>query len=269
MTDSTKHDVTAVSSPLALEMIDVTVGSLVSTDMIVLEGVNWKVAVGDYWAIGGFQGSGKSDFMATAAGIMQPLRGAFRVFGHELGAGFEHELMPTRLRLGLVFDGGRVLSHLTVAENIALPMRYHRNLTLSEAEAQTHALLEFAGLSDWAARTPGGMRRNLQQRVGLARALALKPEVLLLDNPLSGLDPRDAAWWLEVAERLSAGHAIVNGRPMTLAVTGDNLRPWRDRARQFAILKNNQFVLIGGRTELAGSTDPEVQELLRTELLTV
>ena len=107
----------------ALEMTDVTVGSLIDTDLIVLERVNWKVAAGDYWAVGGLQGSGKTDFMATAAGIMRPLRGTFKVFGQELGAGFEHELMPTRLRLGLVFDGGRLLNHLTVAENIALPIR--------------------------------------------------------------------------------------------------------------------------------------------------
>jgi len=118
-------------SVLALEMIDVAVGSLVNADAVVLEGVNWKVAAGDYWAIGGLQASGKSDLMATAAGIMQPLRGTFRVFGRELGAGFEHELMPIRLRLGLVFEWGRLLSHLTLAENVALPIRYHHNLSLS------------------------------------------------------------------------------------------------------------------------------------------
>src|SRR6266481_4390674 len=151
---------------LALEMVDVSVGSLVYADAILLEGVNWKVAVGDYWAIGGMQASGKSDLMATAAGIMRPLRGAFRVFGQELGAGFEHELMPTRLRLGLVFDGGRLLNHLTIAENIALPLRYHKNLSMAEAEAQTEALLELTGLSTWAARAPSALRRNLQQRAG-------------------------------------------------------------------------------------------------------
>src|SRR6059036_3667261 len=205
--------------------------------------------------------------MATAAGIMQPLRGTFRVFGRELGAGFEHELMPIRLRLGLVFEWGRLLSHLTLAENVALPIHYHRNLSMSEAEAQTHALLELTGLSGFAEQTPGRLRRNLRQRAGLARALALKPEVLLLDNPLSGLDPRDSAWWLELLDRLAAGHPIVDSRPMTLIVTADNWRPWQERARQFAILNNKSLAILGSRSDLATNPDPLVQELLRTESL--
>ena len=251
----------------ALEMIGATIGSLVNTDAVVVELVNWKMEVGDYWAIGGLQASGKSDFLAAAAGIMPPLRGALRVFGQELGLGFEHELMPTRLRVGLVFDGGRLLSHLTILENIALPIRYHQRHTSAEAEARIQALLDLTGLKAWADRTPGAMRRNLQQRVGLARALALKPEMLLLDNPLSGLDPRDSAWWLDIIDQLCAGHSIMDGRPMTLAVTDDNFAPWRDRARQFALLKNKSFMLLGGRSELLASTDPLVQELLHTEQL--
>jgi len=260
--------VNAESSTPALEMCDASIGSLIDAELVVLEGVNWTVNVNDYWAIGGLQASGKSDFIATAAGIMRPLRGTFKVFGQELGAGFEHELMPTRLRLGLVFDGGRLLNHLTIAENVALPIRYHRNLTLGEAEARTQTLLEFTGLSEWAERRPGALRRNRQQRVGLARALALNPEVLLLDNPLGGLDPRDSTWWLEVIDQLSAGHPIMDHRPLTLVVTGDNLRAWRDRARQFAILKNREFIILGSRSDLTAHTDPLVRDLLRSELLT-
>ena len=254
-----------LATELALEMLGVDVGSLIDPDAVVLEKVNWKVTVGDYWAIGGLQASGKSDFMATAAGIMRPLRGTFRVFGQELGAGFEHELMPTRLRLGLVFEGGRLLSHLTIAENVALPIRYHHNLHLEEAEARTRALLEFIGLSTWADRTPGALRRNLQQRAGLGRALALKPEVLLLDNPLRGLDSRDRSWWLDAMDQLRAGHPLLDERPLTLAVTDDNLRPWRERARQFGMIKERTVIALGGSPDLATNKDALVQELLRAE----
>jgi ABC-type transporter Mla maintaining outer membrane lipid asymmetry ATPase subunit MlaF len=261
-------DLPESARPPALEMIDVTVGSLANTAEVVLKGVNWKVAVGDYWAIGGLQASGKSDLLATAAGIMPPVHGVFRVFGQELGAGFEHELMPTRLRLGLVFDGGRPFSHLTVAENVALPIRYHQSLGPIEAKARAEALLEVTGLAAWGHRAPSALRRNFQQRLGLARALALKPEVLLLDNPLTGLDPRDSAWWLGFLDQLAAGHPVMGGRPLTLAVTGDNLRPWRDRARQFAVLGNEGFATLGGRADLAAHHDPLVHELFRTEMLT-
>jgi ABC-type transporter Mla maintaining outer membrane lipid asymmetry ATPase subunit MlaF len=106
------------------------------------------------------------------------------------------------------------------------------------------------------------VNRNWQQRIGLARALALKPEVLLLDNPLTGLDPRDAAWWLDIVDALAAGHPIVDGKPLTLVVTGDDLRPWQNRARQFAVLKNRQFVSLGARADLAGHTETHLQDLL-------
>ena len=255
----------SLPSSLALDMIEVAVGSLTDSEAVVLEGINWKVTPGDYWVIGGLQGSGKSDLMATAAGIMPPVRGTFRVFGQELATGFEHEHLRTRLRLGLVFDGGRLFNHLTVAENVALPLRYHQNLTLAEAEAPTHALLEFAALSEWAHRMPGDLRRHLQQRTGLARALALKPDVLLLDNPLTGFDAREGAWWLDAIDQLRDGHPVVEGRPVTLAVTGDNFRPWRDRARQFGILRDRQFITIGDRSALAASAEPLAQELLRSE----
>jgi len=140
-------------------------------------------------------------------------------------------------------------------------------LGLAEARPMVDSLLEVIGLSGWAERMPGDMRPNLRQRVGLARALALKPEILLLDNPLTGLDPRDTAWWLDLIDQLCAGHPIVDERPMTLVVTHDSFRPWRDRARQFALLKDKTFVVIGGRSELATSPDSLVQELRRTELV--
>jgi ABC-type transporter Mla maintaining outer membrane lipid asymmetry ATPase subunit MlaF len=248
-------------------MIDVRVGSPTNAEAVVLENVNWKMAVRDYWAIAGLQGSGKSDLMVTAAGLMRPLAGIFKVFGHELGVGFEHETMSTRLRIGLVFEGGRPLHQMTVAQNVALPLRYHRNLTLEEAASQIEPLLQFTGLSDLADRSPGGLRRNLQQRVGLARALVLRPDILLLDNPLSMFDSRESAWWVDVLDQLAAGHPVTGGRPITLAVTDDNFRPWRERARQFATLREKKFIAIGGRSELASSTDPLVHEMLRPELL--
>ena len=242
-------------------MRDVTVPSLRDPSIIVLEGVNWTVAPGEFWAVAGLTRSGKSDFMALAAGIMRPARGIYRVFGQELIAGFEHERLAARLRVGLVFDGGQLIHDLTLAENVALPLRYHHG-TATDLEQRLTALFEMTGLEPWADSFPASVNRNWQQRIGLARALALKPAVLLLDSPLTGLDPHDAAWWLETVAALVKGHALMDGRPLTVVVTGDDLRPWRHHARRFAILKSRQFVALGTSEDLAAREESLLQDML-------
>jgi ABC-type transporter Mla maintaining outer membrane lipid asymmetry ATPase subunit MlaF len=226
---------------VALEINDATVNSLVDQKRVVLEHLNWTVREGDYWAVGGLHGSGKSDFICAAAGILPLAEGKYRLFGKEIIHGFEPELLSTRLRVGLVFDGGRLLNHLSVAENVALPLQYHSDLGADAIVQRVRQLLELIELLPLAERYPASISWNHQQRVGLARALALKPALLLLDSPLTGLDPQDANWWLETLDRLAVGHAITDGRPVTLVATADDLRPWRGHARQFAVLRNKQL----------------------------
>ena len=246
----------------ALEMRDVTVPSLRDPSMIVVEGVNWTVAPGEFWAVAGLTRSGKSDFMALAAGIMRPARGIYRVFGQELIAGFEHERLAARLRVGLVFDGGQLIHDLTLAENVALPLRYHLGGAATNIEQRLNALFDMTGLEPWADSYPASVNRNWQQRIGLARALALQPAVLLLDSPLTGLDPHDAAWWLDTVEALVKGHPIMDEKPLTVVVTGDDLRPWRNRAGRFAILKSRQLVALGTNEDLAQREESLLQDML-------
>src|SRR6266516_4891673 len=250
------------ASLAVMEMQGVTVTSLRDPANVVLEGVNWTVGVGDFWAVAGLLRSGKSDLMALASGLTRPARGIYRMFGEQLFAGFEHQRLTLRLRVGLVFDGGHLLHHLTLAENIALPLLYHLGERPPEVEARLGGLVELTGLEPWADRYPAEVTRNWQQRIGLARALALRPEALLLDSPLTGLDPRDTLWWLETLDALAAGHSILGGRPLTVVVTGDDLRPWLKRARQFAVLKDHQFIALGGRSELGRHPEPLLQDLL-------
>src|SRR5438552_1209553 len=107
----------------ALEMCEVNVTSMRDPAQVVLEGVNWSVAAGDFWVVAGLLRSGKSDLLAVASGLTRPARGICRLFGEDLVAGFAQEQLALRLRLGFVFDGGHLLHHLTLAENIALPLR--------------------------------------------------------------------------------------------------------------------------------------------------
>jgi ABC-type transporter Mla maintaining outer membrane lipid asymmetry ATPase subunit MlaF len=244
-----------------IEMREVGVGALHGADRVVAEHVDWTVAPGDFWVIAGLQGTGKSDFLMLAAGLMPPRSGDYRLFGEPMPI-FEGSRLAHRLRLGLVFDDGHLLNHLTVFENVALPLRYHRSHAGVDAEDSARALLEATELLPWSASTPGAMPRAWQKRAGLARALALRPDVLLLDCPLNGLDLRHANWWLNFLGALSRGHPLAESRPMTLVVTTEDLRPWRGRARQFALLENQRLTVLGNWPAVECSVDPTVRLLL-------
>lgn len=248
------------STRFAIEMRGVSAGSARDLNTVIVENVNWSVAPGDFWVIGGLQGAGKSDFLMLTAGLMAPTSGMYCFLGEEMPI-FEDHRLKDRLRLGFVFENGQLFNHLTISENVSLPLRYHRNLSQAEAAAETQKLLELTELAQWADSTPGTMARNWQRRVGLARALMLRPDVLLLDNPLAGLDLRHRAWWLNLLEQLSRSHEWTKGRPTTLVVTTNDLRLWRRSARQFAILKGKQFMVLGNWEQVEAASDELVREL--------
>jgi len=253
----------ADTSVPVLEMRGVAVSAMREPSKVLLEDVNWTVRPGDYWAVGGLLRSGKSDLLCVAGGLAQPARGECRWFGQPAEALLEDERLAIRRKVGLVFDGGQLLNELTLAENVALPLRYHLEDEEAEPVERIEALVALTGLEPWAGHRPAEVSRNWLQRFGLARALALKPELLLLDDPLSGLDPRDAAWWVEKLEALAAGDPLLDGHPLTLVVTGNDLRPWRGSARQFAMLQDRSFVGLGDRPALDSQGQPVLNELLR------
>lgn len=240
---------------------DVTVKSLRDQRTVVAEHVNWQVNAGEFWAVAGLHGSGKTDFLMLAGGVTAHARGEHTFMGEAMPI-FSEERLAHRLKLGLVFDGGRLLNHLTVAENIALPLQYHRNLPAADVASILGELLELTGMTQFARSRPSAMGRNWQQRAALARTLALKPEVLLLDSPLSGLDQRQQNWWLAFLSRLTKGHPYYDNKPITIVVTTDHLWSWRGRADRFAILDEGGFEVIGEWSDVESSTRPLVQELL-------
>lgn len=257
---------TDATEPL-IRMEGVAAGSMHDPLAAVLEDVNWTVAAGDFWVLAGLQGSGKSDFLMMSGGLMPPLRGTYRLFGDPMPM-FEDSQLITRLRMGLVFQSGQLFNHLTVWENIALPLRYHRNLSAVEAVVEVKPWLEALGLAPWADSTPGALGRNWQKRVGLARALILKPELLLVDDPLGGLDWRHAQWWLEFLTRLSRGDSLLENRPLTLVVTTADLRPWRARGRQYAIVKSRRLLVLGDWGQMEAGGAEALHELLPLDFST-
>jgi len=236
-----------MSAEVLLELRDVTVPSRRNPAGASIPGLNWTVRAGEFWVVGGHQGSGKSGLIFMLAGLTQPLGGSYTLLGQEMGRDVGDEILPNRARLGVVFNEARLFGHLTIAENVALPACYHHNLHADEAESWVEALLQATGILKSAAQLPSSLGFSTRRRAGLARALALRPEVLFLENPLRGLDARDCAWWTRFLQELWRGHDLMRGRPMTVIASTDEFRPWRKSGAQFAILHERNFEVVGER----------------------
>ncbi len=244
-----------------IEMRDAAISTLRDSSLTVVENVNWSVASGEFWVVAGQQQSGKSDLLMTAAGLLLPSRGSCRVFGCETDS-FGEAQLAERLRVGFVFAGGKLFSQLTVAENVALPLRYQKNLSDGEVAREVETLLEIMELTPFANLTSNNLAANWRQRAALARALILKPELLLLDQPLGGLGARHRQWLLHFLEQLQRGHEWLGGQPLTIIASTDDLRAWRNPQRKFAVLDEKTFSVLGLWNETEFAQNTAVKELL-------
>ncbi len=246
---------------LVLEMRGVNVTAMRDPGLTVLENVDWAVGEGEFWVVAGQQHSGKTDLLMLAAGLIPPVAGSYRLFGAEptLPNEGEKEILG---RAGLVFQGGQLFNQMTVAENVALAVCYHGELSVETPMQEVREWLDLMELLPLADLTPPNIAANWRQRVALARALILRPQILLLDNPLSGLGARHRHWWLRFLEQLARGHKLFDGKPLTMVATTDDLRPWQNDRRQFALLNERKFTCLGGWREVEATEDVVVQELM-------
>ncbi len=242
-----------------IELCDCAVEGAGEDGVASLRGVNWRIETGDWWVVGGLAGSGKTRLLETAAGLRPPAAGVVRLDGTDATALGDAGEQALRRRIGFVYgDGGRLLSQMTVAQNVALPLCYHRNCTVTGVADEVGRLLHAFGLEGIARRLPGQVNAAFRQRTALARALALQPEVLMLHNPLGGLNTAHTRWWLDFLD----SHDIGWPRPRTLVVVTDDLRPWLAVARQFALIHGGGWQVLGGRDQLSAAGEPLLRELL-------
>jgi phospholipid/cholesterol/gamma-HCH transport system ATP-binding protein len=251
----------ALSHQPLLEMKDAQIVALRDTSLVLLDNVNWTVRPGEFWVVAGPQRSGKSDLLLHAAGLIAPANGECRIFGRDTSEGGEEQL-AARLRLGYVFADGRLFNHLTIAQNIALPLQYHRNLPETETAREVAGLLDLLELTPFAALTPGNVAAVWRQRAALARALVLQPELLLLDGPTGGLTPHHRRWLVDFLDRLWHGHESFEKRPVTIVVTTDDLHAWENPQRKFAAAHDGSFSLLGSWGDPDFMRHQAVQELL-------
>ncbi len=248
-------------NPAVFEMLGADITALRDSSLVVLQGVNWTVLPGEFWVVAGQQHSGKSDLLLHAAGLMTPTHGVCRVFGCDT-RDFDESQLAERLRVGFVFADGKLFNQFTVAENVALPLRYHKNLSDADAARAVELLLEWLELTPFANATPGNIPTTWRLRAALARALVLKPELLVIDDPLTGLTARHQAWLLNFLEQLHRGHEFFGGQRMTIVATTDDLRAWRQPSRKFAALHERNFSVLGAWDDKNFADHAAVKDLL-------
>lgn len=209
------------------------------TRRVQITGLDWKVMSGESWVIGGRRGSGKTDLLMTVAGLHRPDVGSVRLFGRETTNLSEEELLKQRTRIGFVFkEGGRMFSGLTVAENVALPLCYHRNWPVEKALSEVHAILEVTELADLARETAQSLGPGWRQRVGLARALALKPSILFLDEPASSMELDHHDWARRMQENLRKQN-------VTVIATTNDYTLWDGVKHHYAMIKDKHLEILG------------------------
>ena len=226
----------------------------------VLRGVSFALEKGETLVIMGGSGSGKTVMLRLVAGLIRPDAGTVHVFGRSIEHLSEEELLPIRRRMGYVFQGAALFDSLSVRENVAYPLREHTRLDGREIEARVVGNLRQVGLgpevlSVLPAELSGGMRK----RVGIARALAVEPEVLLFDEPTAGLDPTNSKLVAELIQQLHGGvcdTAIVVTHDLELAKTV---------ADRVAVLIDGRFAALGPVGAVLASDDAGVQAFLAGE----
>lgn len=238
-----------------IQLIDADIASAHASSVLpLIKNVDWTIARGELWIVGAPPGAGKTDLLCTAAGLQRPPKGQHLLFGRNTEQLSEEELVQIRLRVAMIFTTGRLFNGMTIEQNIALPLAYHNSFRDEELAQRVSDSLSKTGLTAWAKRRPDQVTRNLHQRIGLARALALNPEVLLIDNPLAAVDPRQGRWWLDFLCELQ--------KSATIVIAVDDFRPWTDVGTHFALLKDHHLELVGGREAVRKSEDALVRELL-------
>jgi phospholipid/cholesterol/gamma-HCH transport system ATP-binding protein len=236
----------------------IEVNHLVRTfgDRAVLDDISFNVHRGETLVIMGGSGCGKSTMLRHMIGSMKPTSGSVKLFGEEITGMREREIERVRLRFGMLFQSGALLASLTVGENVALPLVQHTDKSPDEIEQIVKQKLEMVGLTGFEDLRPDEISGGMKKRVGLARALALDPELLFSDEPTSGLDPIMTA----VVDELTLN--LTKGTHMTAVVVSHDMTSAFRIATRMIMLGHGSIVAQGTPDEIRNSSNPEVQQFI-------
>src|SRR5580700_2508845 len=224
----------------------------------VLNGVSLSVNRGETLAVLGRSGTGKSVLLRIVIGLEKPDSGSVRIHGQDIAGLALDELGEIRKKMGFLFQHAALYDSLTVEQNVAFPLQHHRkSMSKSEQRDRVNALLAEVGMQDAVAKMPADISGGMQKRVGLARALALEPDILLLDEPTAGLDPISSAEIDDLVLKLQEEHHMAS-----IVVTHD-LHSAKTISDRLALLNGDSVEIEGTFEDLQNSDIEFVKELLK------
>ncbi|HMG86933.1 MAG TPA: ATP-binding cassette domain-containing protein [Terracidiphilus sp.] len=225
---------------------------------VVLNGMSLHVNRGETLAVLGRSGTGKSVLLRIIIGLERADSGSVRIHGQSIAGLPLDRMSEIRKKMGFLFQHAALYDSLTVAENVAFPLEHHRqDLSKSErADRVTHLLAE-VGMENAAGKMPSDISGGMQKRVGLARALALGPDLLLLDEPTAGLDPISSGEIDDLILKLQREHQMAS-----IVVTHD-LHSARTISNRIALLDQGRVVIEGTFDDLQQSDIEFVRQFLK------
>ncbi|MGA8270209.1 MAG: ABC transporter ATP-binding protein [Candidatus Sulfotelmatobacter sp.] len=224
----------------------------------VLNGVSLAVGRGETLAVLGRSGTGKSVLLRLIIGLERPDSGSVRIHGQDIAGLALDQMGVVRKKMGFLFQHAALYDSLTVEQNVAFPLLHHKmEMSKSERGDRVRALLAEVGMESALAKMPSDISGGMQKRVGLARALALEPDILLLDEPTAGLDPISSAEIDDLVLKLQEEHHMAS-----IVVTHD-LHSAKTIAGRLALLDGGDVVIEGNFEELQQSEIEFVREFLR------
>jgi len=257
---SATYDIATQAEPKQGRYASVSVDGLQKTfgEHKVLNGVSLSVSRGETLAVLGRSGTGKSVLLRIIVGLETPDLGSVHILGQDIaGLGLDR-LSAIRKKMGFLFQHAALYDSLTVAGNVAFPLEHHRkDMSRSDRSDRVRKLLAEVGMEGGLDKMPSDISGGMQKRVGLARALALDPEILLLDEPTAGLDPISSGEINDLILNLQREHQMAS-----IVVTHD-LHSARTIANRLTILDQGNVVIEGSFEDLQQSDIAFVKEFLK------
>jgi phospholipid/cholesterol/gamma-HCH transport system ATP-binding protein len=223
---------------------------------LILDGVDLEIDSGESVVIIGRSGGGKSVLLKHLIGLLQPDAGEVLVDGENITRMDERQLLHVREKFGMVFQGAALFDSMTVAENVAFPLERKKKYTAAEIAQRVAAALDMVDLPGTQQKKPAELSGGMRKRVGLARAIIYEPQIILYDEPTTGLDPI-------VSD--SIDHLIIRVRDqlkVTSVVVTHDMRSARRVGNHVFLLHEKKIYAHGPPAEFFASTDPIVRQFV-------